>query len=105
VAAIPHAQADQIQIIGLTTNDARTVTIAQTRLQSVAWAPDGEHLYVTDFAGARRILLVDFNGKFLTVFTYPDYTWVHFLRPSPDGRYLALTQRTFSSNFAMLENY
>ena len=64
-----------------------------------------KYFYVTSFSEHGDILEVDLQGNSKVLVKGHTGTWLVDPRPSPDGRYLAYQQRTYTSNFALLENY
>jgi Tol biopolymer transport system component len=104
---------NQIQVFNLESGSkTRPVSLEVShpenwRVQSVAWAPDNQHLYVSAWTGSSfEISLVTLDGqvtKLVEKFVGQEYLYAP--KPSPDGRYLAYLQRSLQTNVTMLENY
>jgi eukaryotic-like serine/threonine-protein kinase len=106
IAYLPEHNGNQIGILSTETKGSRTITVDGGQLQSPAWAADGEHFYVVSRQQAKwNLLYVEPSGKYKTAMTSPPDVWISYPRPSPDGRRLAFQQRSWESNYAMLENY
>ena len=86
----------------------RQIELQGAYLQSIAWHPDNQHLYVSGFvADSWQILRVGLDGKFEKLAlpeTKANQGWLSLDNISPDGRYLAYTRRSFDTNVVMLEN-
>jgi serine/threonine protein kinase len=73
------------------------------------WSPDGRSIYV----GAQRvadsaftIFATDLAGNTKVLVEVPENQgWLANPLPSPDGHFLAFTERTYENNVAMLENF
>jgi eukaryotic-like serine/threonine-protein kinase len=91
----------------------RKVTVLPVRdwkwysLQQISWAVDGKSL----FALARSdssfdLLLIDAKGNARVLYEIPAGTgWIASIVPSPDGRSLAFTKRTYVNDVMLLENF
>jgi serine/threonine protein kinase/dipeptidyl aminopeptidase/acylaminoacyl peptidase len=105
--AVTRTPVDPIQILSVHGQPIQEVRIkGWSNIQSVTWAPDGKGLYVVAGVHAGlKVLYVDLKGN-----AYPlwEYKWVSgdtLASPSPDGRHLALSGWTSSSNIWMMENF
>jgi serine/threonine protein kinase len=104
--ALMGYQKDTIQVVGIDGTRIPPILLKDAILQNIAWHPDNRHLYVSGFWGAAwRILRVDLDGRFKSVFQVPGQSWVMLHNVSPDGHYLTYTIRTWEQNAAMLENF
>jgi Tol biopolymer transport system component len=70
-----------------------------SRLQSPTWSADGQGWYVESYSPP-GLLYVDRKGQARVLSRVADGG-----SPSPDGRYLAFSANTFSSNVWMIENF
>jgi eukaryotic-like serine/threonine-protein kinase len=78
--------------------------------QFVTWAADGQHLFATGWSiagqASQSILYIDPQGKLRALNQVKDNVgWLQRPKASPDGHYLAFTNRIFESNVTMLENF
>ena len=72
---------------------------------NVTWASDGKGLYVASPTnGGCNLLYVDLNGKSKVVWSQRGGLSTIGM-PSPDGRQLALTGWSLSSNVWLMENF
>jgi Tol biopolymer transport system component len=102
----------QVRILGLHDGSVRSVPM-QGLPQSVSWSPDGKYLYVSGAGqwfseqvarfGIFQVDLADRTKVLLEVPT--NRGWVNSPIPSPDGRYLIYTERTWPSSVVLLENF
>jgi serine/threonine protein kinase len=110
--ALVDGSEEQVRILGIE-GGARVVTLKGWHLlQTVNWAADGRHLYVSgapdQTVGAIKwgILEADLSGNFKVLIEVPvNRGWVAHAVPSPDGRYLTYTEWDFTSNVVMLETF
>jgi hypothetical protein len=76
-------------------------------LTSVRWTSDGQHFYLTgikDSGSAYAFLYGGLDGKVKVT----DEVWrrsIYRPVPSPDGHYLAFSEKSLQSNVVMLENF
>jgi len=105
--AVTRTPADPIQILSVHGQPIQEIRIkGWSNIRSVTWAPDGKGLYVVAGVHAGvKVLYVDLKGN-----AYPlwEYKWAYgdtVAFPSPDGRHLALSGWTSSSNIWMMENF
>lgn len=84
--------------------------LGRTAFEFVAWAADGEWLWLQGFPtkGPRlvsdAILRLDFDGRVI-VLRHEDNEWHVQQVPSPDGRYLATAGMLFESNAWILDKF
>jgi eukaryotic-like serine/threonine-protein kinase len=106
IAYLPKHNGNQIAIFSMEGKSSRTVTVDGGYLQSPAWAADNQHLYVVSKQrGHWNLLYVESSGKYKIAQTSPLEVWIVSPRASPDGDRLAFQQRSYESNYAMLEDY
>ena len=76
-------------------------------LQQVSWAADGKSLFaVAETASSWDILSIDARGTPRVLYATPmGVAWFPSIIPSPDGRSLAFTKRTFVNDVVLLENF
>jgi serine/threonine protein kinase/Tol biopolymer transport system component len=94
---------DGFRIVDLKTGAVRTIrpnSPPPRHLQSPAWSPDGQKLFVTAF---QEILDIDQQGRSHLIFEVP--IWVGAPCPSPDGKHLAFTNSVGESNVTLLEHF
>ncbi len=111
LAIVDHGQAKgEIQILSLAD---RKVTVLPVRdwkwqsLQNIRWAADGKGLFaLTQSASSFALLAIDANGNSRILYEIPAGAgWVDSIVPSPDGRFLAFTKRTYVNDVMLLENF
>ena len=107
IALLPNYQ-DKIQILRIDGGGTRPIELQGAYLQSIAWYPDSQHLYVSGLSGdSWQILRVGLDGKFEKL-ALPEIKgnqgWLLLHNISPDGHYLAYTTQKFDTNVVMLEN-
>ena len=76
-------------------------------LQQITWAADGKHLFaLAPSTSAFSLLSIDEKGNPRVLYEIPGGTgWIASIVPSPDGRSLAFTKRTFVNDVMLLENF
>jgi WD40 repeat protein len=98
--------AQQIRILDLRGGAERNLPFPHgSFIWSVQWSADGNALFASVSTTRNAIAHIDLDGKTRAVFNRDRNQWLGFSRPSPDGRRLAFTQRTFESNAWLLENF
>ncbi|MGH9342967.1 MAG: winged helix-turn-helix domain-containing protein [Terriglobia bacterium] len=76
-----------------------------SRPRSISWAPGGGGWFLVVSSGARWTLLyVSQQGKAHVLLKVPS-NWAADTCPSPDGRHLAFSEQTLSSNVWILQNF
>jgi Tol biopolymer transport system component len=106
----PPEPGGEIRILNLAD---RKVTVLSVRdwkwqyLQHISWAANGTSLFALAPSGPSwDILSIDANGKPGVLYEVPAGAgWVSSIVPSPDGRSLAFTKRTFVNDIMLLENF
>lgn len=99
---------DQVRVLNTGVGPPRLVSVGQWDfLQRVNWSSDGSHLYISGGRGGSfAILETDLAGDLKILKDLPGTQgWIFNPIPSPDGRYLGYTQRTWPSSIVMLENF
>ena len=96
-------------ILSLAAGTKNTVHLSDSRWQPeyVCWSADGKRLFATALSDLESSLLsIDENGRTEVLRNRP-YAGGLFFNPkvSPDGRYLAFTERTNRINLFLLENF
>ncbi len=71
----------------------------------LGWAADGNALFVAAQTSEYFIARIGLDGTTHTLLDRGRAQWLTYPRPSPDGRYLAFSQRTSESNAWLLENF
>jgi len=79
-------------------------------VQHVTWAADGKHLFATAWSDPtgkfQSILDVDLQGNLQPLNEVKQGAgWLMNMEASPDGHYLAYTERLYAANITMLENF
>lgn len=117
IAFVPIYTGDngnQIQIINTSDSSTNAIVLRDLdmndphlQLQSVSWAPDNQHLYVSAWTGSSfMISRVRLDGDFTVLAEMPGMQeWLFGPKPSPDGHYLAYLLTNLETNVNMLENY
>lgn len=109
--ALVVASEDQVRIISTDGGDVRRLPLeGWTNLQYVSWTADGSRLYLSGGrdlpASEFAIFETDLAGNVKVLIRMPDSQgWIASPVPSPDGRYLVYTERTWPSSVMMLENF
>jgi eukaryotic-like serine/threonine-protein kinase len=107
--ALVSDRTNYIRIIKIEDGSVSTVPLGDWHgLESINWSPDGNRLYVSGDRTTQSnvIASVDMAGKVRVLLeTKGNYSGFLNATPSPDGRYLAYTQRDSESNLALLENF
>jgi DNA-binding winged helix-turn-helix (wHTH) protein/Tol biopolymer transport system component len=88
-------------------------TVKQLRLknwksfQFSQWSPDGHFIYVgAEGPDSFAIFTTDLAGNTKVLVEVPmNQGWLASPLPSPDGHFLAFTERTYENNVTMLENF
>ncbi|MGA1987880.1 MAG: hypothetical protein ABSG72_16565, partial [Candidatus Sulfotelmatobacter sp.] len=88
-------------------------TVKQLRLknwksfQFSQWSPDGHFIYVgAEGPDSFAIFTTDLAGNTKVLVEVPmNQGWLASPLPSPDGHFLAFTERTYENNATMLENF
>ncbi len=76
------------------------------RLQTIAWAADGNSFFVTCWLpDAFDLIHVTFTGEVTRLLHNGHRQWLVNPLPSPDGKYLAFEAQTWDSNVWMFENF
>ena len=107
----PHRSDFRISIVPIA--DHRVTVLPYSgkwyKVQHLTWAADGNHLFATawpDANSAQGILLLDPLGNSRLFTEIAGSTgWLADMRASPDGHYLACTERIFDSNVMPLEDF
>jgi Tol biopolymer transport system component len=79
-------------------------------VQHVTWAADGKHLFATAWSDPtgkfQSILYLDQQGNLQPLNEVKQGAgWFMDMEASPDGHYLAYTERLYEANITMLENF
>jgi Tol biopolymer transport system component len=98
------APSGPLRILSLRGDSARVLTVSELYARPrVAWTADGSGLIVSSHPADGAVLLhVDLQGKVQRLL---DCKSGCFGVPSPDGRYLGITEDRHSSNIWLLENF
>jgi Tol biopolymer transport system component len=100
----------EIQVLNLAD---RKVTVWPVRdrkwqfLRNINWAADGKSFFAhAQSASSIALVAIDPNGNPRVLCEFPvGAGWVDSIVPSPDGRSLAFTKRTFVNDVMLLENF
>jgi len=107
----PGAPGGEIKILNLADRKLTTFPVrirGLLTLENIAWAADGKHLLFAETASASgySLLSIDEKGNPRLLYELPAAAgWFLTVVPSPDGRYLALTKRTYANDVMLLENF
>ncbi len=113
--AIVDCAAAEVEIRILSLAD-RKITMLPLRdrkwscLAWISWTADGKSLFAVAAAAAGSsswaILSIDANGNSRVLYEVPlGAAWIAHLEPSPDGRSLAFTKRTYINDVMLLDNF
>jgi Tol biopolymer transport system component len=110
LAFAPHDErAGLIQIVPLAGGEAREVNVqGRNGLRRLFWSADGKGLFTSAAGGLGATLLyVDLEGHAQIIWRerFPKINAEARGVPSPDGRYLAVLDRTQDNNVWLLENF
>ncbi len=99
-----------IYIVSLESGAARPLETKNWNLfQFARWSADGHQIYVEaakSSGSSWEIFLTDLAGNTKVLVEIPGgQGWLCCPRPSPDGHFLAYTERIFETNVTMLENF
>ena len=72
---------------------------------NLSWTSDGRAILAAARTTGYFIARIDLDGKTHMLLDRGRAQWLSNPRPSPDGRYLAFSQRTFESNVWLVENF
>jgi len=100
----------KVRTINTTNGILRTLPFKNWNPQTVSWAPDGRHLFLSAAlpgSGIWGIISVDLSGNLRSLLKTPGWStgWFSYPIPSPDGHHIAYTERTWETNAVMLENF
>jgi eukaryotic-like serine/threonine-protein kinase len=106
----PAGDKNEIQILNVLDRKTTALPIRNSKwqsLQQVSWAADGKNLFaVANAVSAWEILSIDAQGTPRVLYSVPmGVAWFPSMIPSPDGRSLAFTKRTFVEDAMLLENF
>jgi len=111
IAIVDHSEGKgEIRILNLAD---RKITVLPVRdwkwlvLDGIRWAADGKNLFaLTTSTSSFALLSIDAKGNPRVLYEVPEGTgWMISIVPSPDGRLLAFTKRTFVNDVMLLENF
>ena len=105
--ALTQTPASPIQIFSVQGKPIQQIRVkGWTNLLAYSWALDGKGLYVAaGTRGGEVLLYVDLQGNAHRLWESPGASLQMNLRPSPDGRHLAIQSWTTKSNMWMMENF
>jgi dipeptidyl aminopeptidase/acylaminoacyl peptidase len=112
IAIAPVSRDNWIQVLSIPDHKVTELPHSGTWeiVQHVTWAADGKHLLATAWADPtgkfQSILYVDLQGNLQPLNEVKQGTgWLMDMQASPDGHYLAYTERLYEANITMLENF
>ena len=95
----------QIRLLDSRTDTERSIDLPHGwSTWGLGWAADGKALFVAAQKEGYFIAQIELNGT-TRVLLDRNNQWLSYPRPSPNGRYLAFSQRTVESNAWLLENF
>jgi eukaryotic-like serine/threonine-protein kinase len=105
--AVTRTPADPIQILSVHGQPIQQIRVkGWNKILTFSWAADGKGLYVVaGVHGGHEVLYVDLKGNAYPLWENRGAAGETLAYPSPDGRHLALSGWTSSSNMWMLENF
>lgn len=94
-----------IYILPLHGGKAQVIEARFNDMQPFSWARDGKGFYIGDRTKRGAVLsYVNLHGNAHILWESPGSPWV-YVRPSPDGRHLAIATSSISNNVWMMENF
>jgi hypothetical protein len=107
IAISSHDQLrEKIRVLDLQDSSERNIQLPHGWLiWNVCWSADGKALFAAVQTTGNFIARVELEGKTRVLLDGGRVHWLSFPRVSPDGRYLAFSQRTFESNAWLVENF
>jgi eukaryotic-like serine/threonine-protein kinase len=95
-----------IRILDLRNGNEHDISLPQGwSIWNLSWAADSNALFVAAQANIYFIGRIGLNGTAHILLDRGRAQWLTYPRPSPDGRYLAYSQRNSESNVWLLENF
>jgi WD40 repeat protein len=106
----PSEGKGEIRILNLADRRVTVLPIHDWKWQflaQISWAADGKNLFaLAQSPSSIALCYVDANGNPRILHEIPaGAAWVSNIVPSPDGRSLALTKRTYTVDVVLLENF
>jgi|HubBroStandDraft_5_1064220.scaffolds.fasta_scaffold03181_3 serine/threonine protein kinase len=100
----------EIRILNLADRKVTVMAVRDSKWQSlpnIRWAADGKSLFAhAQSASSWALLLIDASGNPRVLYEIPvGAGWVDSIVPSPDGRSLAFTKRTYVNDVMLLESF
>jgi serine/threonine protein kinase len=107
IAISSHDQLrEKIRILDLQDSSERNIPLPHGWvIWNVDWSADGKALFAAAQTTGNFIARVELDGKTRVLLDQGRVHWLSYPRVSPDGRFLAFSQRTFESNAWLLENF
>ncbi|MGO9339443.1 MAG: LpqB family beta-propeller domain-containing protein [Terracidiphilus sp.] len=97
---------EKIRVLYLQDGSERNIPLPHGWLiWNVNWSADGKALFAAVQTTGYFIARVELDGKTRVLLDRGRVHWLSYPRVSPDGRFLAFSQRTFESNAWLLENF
>jgi len=106
--AVLDTSENQIRVVNIESGKVGRLPLKNwNNLQTLNWAADSKRIYVTGWsASSNAILSADLSGNIEVLIEVPaGQAWICCPTASPDGRFLAYTERTFETKTTMLENF
>ena len=105
--AFTRTPSDPIQILSVQGRPIQQIRVkGWSNLLEFSWAMDGKGLYVVaGTRGGHVLLYVDLQGNAHRLWESPGASGETYVRPSPDGRHLAIQSWTTKGNMWMMENF
>jgi Tol biopolymer transport system component len=96
----------KVRILDLRDGTERDISLPDSwKIWNLRWAADGSALFVAARSTGYILARIGLDGTTHTLLDRGRVQWLTYPCPSPDGRYLAFSQRTAESNAWMLENF
>src|SRR5262249_1631831 len=96
----------KVRIIDLETGTEHDIVLPEGwSVWNLAWSADGAALFAATQSTSYQIARIGLNGTASTLLDRGRSQWLNYPCPSPDGRQLAFSQRTYQSNVWLLENF
>ncbi|MGD0630561.1 MAG: protein kinase [Terracidiphilus sp.] len=97
---------EKIRVLNLRDSSERNISLPHGWLiWNVDWSADGKALFAAVQTTGYFIARVELDGKTRVLLDQGRVHWLSYPRVSPDGRFLAFSERTYESNAWLLENF
>jgi Tol biopolymer transport system component len=104
--ATPDRLPEQVRVLDSRNGTERNLHLPHGwRIFNLGWSVDGNALFAAARSTGYFIARIELNGQTHVLIDRGKNQFVGYPCPSPDGRYLAFSQRTWETNAWLLENF